>query len=98
MHRRWPKEPEASVPRRILRSLRSEKAMTHQETAEIIKTQVLVYMEEFVRPVIRELVAMQIKGHLETIIESAKDEATRAIALKLLTLAIKETMTGGAKK
>jgi hypothetical protein len=45
VHRGWPKAPEASVPRRILRSLRSEKTMTHQETAEIIKAQVLVYAD-----------------------------------------------------
>lgn len=60
--------------------------------AEQIRQTVTSVMEKFVKPLVEEQVDQMVLHHLKDIIATATDEATRAVARKLLELAVKDQL------
>lgn len=64
------------------------------ENVTLIKQTIIEIMEKFVRPTINDRVDAMVRFHLEDIIKTAKEEATKSIAKKLLELVIEDSKNG----
>lgn len=62
--------------------------------ADKLNTMIRAVLDNVYSDWLREELDHRLGQHLATIVETAKDEATKAIAAKLLALVVKESMNG----